>query len=100
VTDTPDNDVDAGVGTSDDIETPRLGAPFDPTQDREVVRKILALGFLALLFFTVGGIMLPVTFGSREWSEVESMAASLLPSVLGVGGTVLAFYFASSSQRG
>jgi hypothetical protein len=43
--------------------------------------------------------LVPVVAGIRTWTEMEGAASSILPAVLGVVGTVLAFYFATEQEK-
>ena len=75
------------------------GPIFDPAPAREKARGFLALGVFFLLVLTVGFILVPIVVGHRTWSQMQGVTASVLPAVIGLTGTVLAFYFASEEKR-
>ena len=82
-----------------EVFVPDEGKIYDPAPSRERLRGILALGVFLLLVATIGLILVPVAVGDKEWNEMEGAASSVLPAVLGVTGTVLAFYFAREAKK-
>lgn len=82
-----------------DLASPHPGATYDYTRDREAARARLATGSLVLLGLVLGLVGLPVAVGSREWADMEGVAAALLPATLSVVGAAVGFYFGSGSSR-
>jgi hypothetical protein len=91
------HDDDLGPAVAD-IKPPGEGAKFDPGPSRELTRQILAIGVLVLVFACLATLAVPVVAGHRTWDEMEGLASTVLPSVFGIAGSVLAFYFAT--ERG
>src|SRR5262245_59969474 len=82
-----------------DVFVPDEGPIYDPAPSRERTRGFLAVGVFLLLVATIGCLLVPVVTGARTWAEMEGAASSLLPAVLGVAATVLAFYFATEQAK-
>jgi len=82
-----------------DVFIPNVGPVFDPAPHREWTRRFLAIGVFLLLVATVGFILVPIILGVRTWNQMQGVAASVLPAVLSISGTVLAFYFATEEKK-
>ena len=82
-----------------EVFVPDEGPIYDPAPTRERMRGFLAAGVFLLLVGTITAILVPVVTGARTWTEMEGAASSVLPAVLGVAGTVLAFYFATEQGK-
>lgn len=81
-----------------DISEPSAGDVYNPARDREKTRGALALRVFWLMAVVVTALMASVLSGFRTWDEIQGLAASVLPGVLSVVGTVLGFYFGSEKR--
>ncbi|HEX2058702.1 MAG TPA: hypothetical protein VHI71_10060 [Actinomycetota bacterium] len=75
----------------EDVARPQIGAVVI---EREKTRRALALRVFWFMVGTIGVLIGAVLGGWRTWSEVEGLAASVLPLVSGFVGSVFGFYFA------
>jgi hypothetical protein len=82
-----------------DVPAARIIATFDPEPGREQTRGWLAVGSFLLLVATLGLVLAAVAGGLRTWQEMQGVAASVLPAVLGVVSSTLGFYFGARSTE-
>lgn len=88
------------LGLADaEVSRPVAGEVYNPARDRERARARLAQGSLLLLAGVLLLIGFPVANGTRQWEDMEGVAAALLPATLSVVGTAVGFYFGTGGQR-
>jgi hypothetical protein len=87
--------VDLGGVRDVDVPQPVVMGPID--LEREKKRGLLAVWSFGLFTFTVLVLTLPVIFGARTWNDLQGLATSVLPVVVGVVGTTTGFYFGTKS---
>lgn len=76
-----------------------MGPTYNPDPSREHARGRLAAGSFLLLVVVVSVVLLTVALGGRTWQEMQGVAASVLPAVLGVVSSTLGFYFGARTQE-
>jgi len=78
---------------------PNAVEPFDPEPSREWVRKWLAIASMVVL----GAILVSLTFASLVFDITEGQASiviqTVLPSTLGITGSVMGFYYGGERQK-
>jgi hypothetical protein len=90
---------DLGAPATFGVPAPRIVASFDPEPGREQTRGWLAVGSFLLLVATLGIVLGAVAGGLRTWQEMQGVAASVLPAVLGVVSSTLGFYFGARTRE-
>ncbi|MDQ6725696.1 MAG: hypothetical protein M3066_05975 [Actinomycetota bacterium] len=71
-------------------------APYDPSQDRERLRGILAGGLLALLAAVAIGSVAALIFSEIDSAKLKEILVGVFTPLLGVFGTITGFYFGNS----
>ena len=79
------------------ISPPSPGRRWSQERARETTRGWLAIWSFGVFTFTVIVLTLPVVFGCRQWKDLQDLATSVLPVVVGVVGTTTGFYFGTKS---
>ena len=66
---------------------------FAPTRSLERTCDALAVWAMALFSVMVIALTMPVIAGWRKWGELQGLAASVLPVLVSLLGTIVGFYF-------
>jgi hypothetical protein len=72
--------------------------PYDPAEDREKARRLLAYGLLALLTTVVVALLAADFAGWIELDDTKDLAASILSPIVVLVGTALGFYFGGQGK--
>ena len=75
---------------------------YDPNQDRENVRTLVASSFMALFGVIVLGYLgaaMFMTLDADRWSHLKEVMAVVLPAVTGTLGTALGFTSGSQCKN-
>jgi hypothetical protein len=72
--------------------------PYDPAEDREKARRLLAYALLALLALVVVALLFANFFDWSSLGETKDLAASILSPIVVLVGTALGFYFGGQGK--
>jgi enoyl-CoA hydratase/carnithine racemase len=72
--------------------------PYDPAEDREKARRLLAYALLALLATVVFALLGADFAGWIELNDTKDLAASILSPIVVLVGTALGFYFGGQGK--
>lgn len=78
------------IGPPGPVET----KPFDPEPHRERMRGWLAMLFVGAYLLLIGFFVLGVAFKWLDIATTKELAALALPTLTGLTGTVVGFYYA------
>lgn len=103
----PDDEYDPdGQAAAEDVAEPEVaiaepfaGKIFDPEPQREARRGHLALAAFGVFVVFVLIITLAVVCGWRQWSELDGLVTAVLPTIVGLVGTIGGFYFGATQRK-
>jgi hypothetical protein len=73
-------------------------SPYDPTEDREKARRLLAYALLGLLTVVVVALLCADFSGWITLADTKDLAASILSPIVVLVGTALGFYFGGQGK--
>jgi hypothetical protein len=85
-----------------DVPEKPLGAGdkiYSPERQRDRVRLVVAVGLLTILGYVVVFSTFEASSYPAHWSQTKEMLQIILPALTGVIGTVIGFYFGTSTAN-
>lgn len=79
------------------VSTPVSITSYDPSQDRERYRGLVAGVLLGLLTFTVSAAFLSFWFNWASQDEIESLMTIVFAPIVGLVGAATGFYFGAAT---
>ncbi len=70
---------------------------YSPERQRDLVRLVVACGFLVILGYLVVFSTIEAASYPAHWSQTKEMLQIILPALTGIIGTVIGFYFGTST---
>lgn len=72
--------------------------PYDPTEDQERIRGVIALALVGLLAALAVISLAMLQFGGAQVGDVKTLLDVLVGPIVGLVGTVTGFYFGQKSR--
>ncbi len=70
---------------------------YSPERQRDRVRLVVACGFLIILGYLIVFSTVEAASYPAHWSQTKEMLQIILPALTGIIGTVIGFYFGTST---
>ena len=74
--------------------------PYSPERQRDYVRLVVACGLLLILGYVVIFATVEASSYPQHWTQTKEMLQIILPALTGVIGTVIGFYFGTTTRDG
>ncbi len=73
--------------------------PYSGEKQRDYVRLTVTVGLLAIFGYLVVFASVESTSWPVHWQQTKEMLQIILPAITGIIGTVIGFYFGSTTNR-
>lgn len=72
---------------------------YSPERQHDLVRLVVAVGLLTILGYVVVFSTLEAASYPAHWSQTKEMLQIILPALIGIIGTVIGFYFGTTTSN-
>ncbi len=73
--------------------------PYSPEKQRDYVRLTVTVGLLFIFGYLVVFASIESASWPQHWQQTKEMLQIILPAITGIIGTVIGFYFGSTTNR-